>query len=215
MSSSSVETDRMPVPAQATDEELFARLQRGDDAAFEDLVRRYEGELFSYLKRYLGDSSLAEDVFQNTFLQVYQKRQLYELGRRVRPWMYAVATHQAIDALRRQKRFTRLSLENTAPSSPESDSGTLGEQLESRGLAPDAAAKQSEMRLQVRRAVDELPDHLKSVVIMAYFQELKHKDISAALSIPVGTVKSRLFAAVRQLEAKWVILFGTEEVDPS
>src|SRR5436190_14810128 len=88
-------------PPAATDEELVLRLVRGDDAGFALLVRRYEVELFCYLKRYLGDAVLAEDVFQNTFLQVYQKRDLFDKDRRFRPWLYAVATHQAIDAMRR------------------------------------------------------------------------------------------------------------------
>lgn len=201
--------------AHASDEDLFARLQRGDEAAFEHLVRKYEVELYSYLKRYLGDSALAEDVFQNSFLQVYQKRHLYEPGRRVRPWLYAIATHQAIDAMRRQKRFTRLSLESTQAGGSETDATALGDQLEANGNSPDAAADHEETRQQVRQVVDQLPDHLKPVVIMAYFQELKHKDIAAALSIPVGTVKSRLFAAVRQLEARWAELFGNQEADRS
>ena len=84
--------------AQQTDEELMSRYRDdGPEAVFTELVHRYERELYRYLARYLGDPSLADDVFQNTFLQVHLKRGLYENGRPFRPWLYAIATHQAVD----------------------------------------------------------------------------------------------------------------------
>src|SRR5262245_40098150 len=82
-----------------TDEELLVRFRdRGDRQAFTELVTRYERELFSYLKRYLGDAGMAEDAFQATFLQVHLKANQFEDGRAVRPWLYTIATNQAIDA---------------------------------------------------------------------------------------------------------------------
>ncbi len=87
-----------------TDEQLLARFRAGERDVFGTLVRRYERELFGYLRRYLGDDDLADDVFQNTFVQVYLKIGQYEPGRPVRPWLYAIATNQAIDALRRRNR---------------------------------------------------------------------------------------------------------------
>ncbi|MFL5330556.1 MAG: RNA polymerase sigma factor [Gemmataceae bacterium] len=198
----------------ATDEDIILRLQHGDDAAFEQLVRRYEVELYGYLKRYLGDPALAEDVFQNTFFQVYQKRDMFDGKRKFRPWLYAVATHQAIDALRRQRRFTRLSLEANGPGASDCEATTLGDMLESSEAGPDAALGLVELRQRVRDAVDELPEHLKAVVIMAYFQELKHREISEVLDIPVGTVKSRLFTAVRLLQDRWTADVLVESKDP-
>src|SRR3954467_14359447 len=94
-----------------TDEELLERFRRGEADLFGVLVRRYERELYGYLRRYLGDAALAEDVFQNTFLQLYVKSGQYEKGRPVRPWLYTIATHQAIDALRRNGRHQAVSLE--------------------------------------------------------------------------------------------------------
>src|SRR5207302_8503371 len=77
-------------------EDLLTRCCEGQKEAFGVLVRRYERELYGYLRRYLGDSSLAEDVFQNTFLQLFVKSNQYEAGRPVRPWLYTIATNQAI-----------------------------------------------------------------------------------------------------------------------
>src|SRR6476620_11183319 len=84
---------------ELTDEELLARVRLAEDrAAFTELVHRYERELFSYLRRYLGDAEMAEDAFQATFLQVHLKSHQFEEGRKVRPWLYTIATHQPIDA---------------------------------------------------------------------------------------------------------------------
>src|SRR5579871_6220041 len=94
-----------------SDEDLLASFCRGETEAFGLLVRRYERELYGYLRRYLGDSNLADDVFQNTFLQLYIKSSKYEQGRPVRPWLYTIATHQAIDALRRNGRHQAVSLD--------------------------------------------------------------------------------------------------------
>src|SRR6516162_6373358 len=95
------------------DEDLLIRFRRGQREAFGALVRRYERELYGYLRRYLGDANLADDVFQNTFLQVYTKIGQYQAGRPVRPWLYTIVTHQAIDALRRANRHQALSLDQS------------------------------------------------------------------------------------------------------
>src|SRR6266550_5427950 len=89
----------------------MARFQAGETPAFGALVRRYERELYGYLRRYLGDGSLAEDVFQNTFLQLHLKSGQYQPGHPVRPWLYTIATHQAIDAMRRNGRHQAVSLD--------------------------------------------------------------------------------------------------------
>ena len=80
---------------------------------FAELVRRYERELYSYLRRYLGDAEMAEDAFQAAFLQVHLKCQQFEAGRSVRPWLYTIATNQAIDAQRRSRRHRMVSLDRS------------------------------------------------------------------------------------------------------
>ena len=78
-----------------TDEVLLTRYrEQGRTEDFDRLVHRYEHELYRYLVRYVGDRSLAEDIFQNTFLQVHLKRDLYEEGRPVRPWLYSIAARK-------------------------------------------------------------------------------------------------------------------------
>jgi len=81
-------------PVERSDEELLTAYQvAGERRAFDELVHRYERELYNYLCRYLGDATAAEDAFQATFLQVHLKCQQFEPGRKVRPWLYTIATN--------------------------------------------------------------------------------------------------------------------------
>jgi RNA polymerase sigma-70 factor (ECF subfamily) len=186
-----------------SDEDLMARFCRGQTETFGVLLRRYERELYGYLRRYLGDSDLAEDVFQNTFLQVYIKSGQYEIGRPVRPWLYTIATHQAIDALRRNGRHQTLSLDQSQKQLEDGEVRSLLELLETRGPGPLDLALGSERRERVRASVEALPEFLRQVVILAYYQGLKYREIAEILEIPVGTVKSRLHAALVKLQEAW------------
>ncbi len=187
-----------------SDEDLLARLRAGERDLFGDLVRRYERELYGYLRRYLGDDELAADVFQNTFVQVFVKIEQYQPGRPARPWIYAIATNQAIDALRRRNRRVD---GRADPLLAGEDSGDparpLFEVLRDKEAGPVEQAEGAELRQLVRDAVDRLPDLLRQVVVLAYFQGLRYQEIADALGIPLGTVKSRLHAALAKLTEAW------------
>jgi RNA polymerase sigma-70 factor (ECF subfamily) len=186
-----------------SDEELLDSFRRGHREAFGVLVRRYEGELYGYLRRYLGDGNLADDVFQNTFLQLFTKIGKYEPGRPVRPWLYTIATHQAIDALRRNGRHPTVSLDQEREKTKAGEFPQLLSVLESRDAGPLDQVEGEERRQVVRASVNQLPESLRQVVILAYYQGLKYKDVADVLGIPVGTVKSRLHAALMKLQEEW------------
>jgi RNA polymerase sigma-70 factor (ECF subfamily) len=201
---SSRETVTLPDPwTDCPDEELLSRFRRGQKEAFGVLVRRYERELYGYLRRYLGDAALAEDVFQNTFLQVFVKSEQYEAGRPVRPWLYTIATNQAIDALRRNGRHQAVSLDQARDEAGDGDIQSLMETLHSREPAPFDFAHGQESRERIRASVERLPEFLRQVLVLAYYQGLKYREIADILGIPVGTVKSRLHAAVVKLQEIW------------
>lgn len=178
---------------------------QGQTDAFGLLVKRYERELYGYLRRYLGDGNLADDVFQNTFLQLYVKSGQYEQGRPVRPWLYTIATHQAIDALRRNGRHQAVSLDQTREELPDGNFRSLIEMLEARGPCPVEQVEGEERRERIRASVERLPDFLRQVVLLAYYQGLKYREIADILDIPVGTVKSRLHAALTKLQEAWSV----------
>jgi RNA polymerase sigma-70 factor, ECF subfamily len=195
--------DNTPPPAES-DEKLLARLREGEREAFGPLVRRYERELFGYLRRYLGDDDLADDVFQNTFVQVFLKIRQYEPGRPARPWLYAIATNQAIDALRRRnRRIADRPADAIAAPDEEGEPRPLFELLPAPGDAPPEVANRAEQAELVRAAVARLPELLRQAVLLVYFQGLKYQDAADILGIPVGTVKSRLHAALTKLTEEW------------
>ena len=196
------ETEQADV-ASLPDEELLLGYQRtGDRDLFEQLVKRYERPLFSYLQRYLGNAELAEDAFQGTFLQVHLRCDRFEPGRKVRPWLYTVATNQAIDAQRRNKRHCLVSLDRVGPPKP-ADTGKLIDLLVSGEPDPTAEAERDERGRWVRQTVEQLAEHLRQVVVLVYYQGLKYREAAEVLSIPVGTVKSRLHAAILKMNEAW------------
>lgn len=194
--------------AQATashvsDEELLLEYrERNDFDAFTRLVHRYERELYNYLLRYIGNRDMAEDVFQATFMRLHEKRHLYTEGRRVRPWLYSIATHLAVDALRREGRQRAVSLDTQRGESAD-EGTTLLDLLEYDSPSPSEQFDEGERRIWTQQAVDALPEHLRLVVILIYFQGLKYRDVSEILNIPLGTVKSRLHTALARLHEAW------------
>jgi RNA polymerase sigma-70 factor (ECF subfamily) len=188
--------------SERTDEELLlAHRSQTSREAFEELVRRYESELYNYLRNYLGDSQMAEDAFQAAFLQVHMKCDQFEEGRKVRPWLYAVATNQAIDAQRRNRRHRLVSLDarRSGFGLNDEDGGPLLNLVDSDEQTPSDQYQLAEEARYVREAVDQLPDALRRVVLLVYYQGLKYREAADALDVPVGTVKSRLHAAICKL----------------
>ena len=186
-----------------SDEDLLIRFREtGERRLFDQLIQRYEHELYSYLHRYLGDAEMAQDAFQTTFLQLYLKCEQFEKGRRLRPWLYMIATNQAIDLQRRNKRHYMISLDGIR-SRGSDDSKKLIDLLQSSDETPVSKLSTDENRRWIRQALDRLPEYLRSVIILVYFQGLKYREASEVLSIPVGTVKSRVHTAVMRLTEAW------------
>jgi RNA polymerase sigma-70 factor (ECF subfamily) len=193
----------MRQPSSLSDEELLLGYrQSSEPSLFQELVRRYERELYSYLRRYLGDAEMAEDAFQAAFLQVHLKCDQYEPGRAFRPWLYTIATNQAIDAQRRSRRHRMVSLDRSSPKDGE-DVGKLLDLLTSKEPTAPAQLNAAERAAWLHAAVEQLPEGLRDVVHLVYFQELKYREAAEALNIPVGTVKSRMHAAVAKLNEIW------------
>lgn len=195
---------RIPQSEQ-TDEELFrAYREEGDRSAFAVIVHRYERELYNHLRRMLGNATVAEDCFQTVFLQVHQRRDQFEQGRRLRPWLYAISTNLAIDLRRQAGRQQTWSLDrNNYPDASDDENGTLLELLASSDAAPHDRAVASERREWVLQAVRDLPEILQSTVTLIYFQGMTYRSAAEILGIPAGTVKSRMHTALMRLTKAW------------
>ena len=192
------------ISSDVSDESLIAQYREsGDRGLFETLIRRYEREIFSYLRRYIGNAEMAEDAFQGTFLQVHLKCQQFDPARRFRPWLYAVATNQAIDAQRRNKRHRMVSLDRSSSSDQANQEGSWSEQIIGNAPDPHRAATESENSRWIHDSVASLGESMQQVVHLVYYQGLKYREAAEVLGIPVGTVKSRLHAAVGRLGILW------------
>ncbi|TWT46541.1 RNA polymerase sigma factor [Botrimarina hoheduenensis] len=198
--------DRIALEDLADEQLLTLHQQAGPSAAdrpyLATLIKRYERELFSFLRRYLGDAALAEDAFQATFLQVHRKGHLFDTSRKFRPWLYTVATNRAIDLQRRNKRHQAVSLDRSNRSE-HAEVGSLRDLLASSEAGPGERFESAERTEWVRRAVAALPEQLRSAVSLVYFKGMKYREAAVELDIPVGTVKSRLHSAVGQLGQQW------------
>jgi RNA polymerase sigma-70 factor (ECF subfamily) len=193
-----------PELSQLSDEQLLLRYRgTGEREVFAELVGRYERELYSYLRRYLENNEMAEDAFQAVFLQVHLKCQLFEEGRRLRPWLYAIATNQAIDMQRRNRRHRMVSLEHVRRPASSEESRDFKEMMVSGEPDPLAHAGNQERNELLRQAMDQLSDQMRSVIHLVYYQGLKYREAAEIMSIPVGTVKSRLHTAVAKLAEFW------------
>jgi RNA polymerase sigma-70 factor (ECF subfamily) len=147
---------------------------------------------------------MAEDAFQSTFLQVHLKCDQFDRGRKFRPWLYTIATNQAIDAQRRNKRHRSVSLDRTSRHESNDDLGSLVNLLVSREAGPEKQAEGLQQAEWIRAAVGGLPDALREAVQLVYYQGLKYREAAEILSIPVGTVKSRLHSAILKLNQAWI-----------
>lgn len=189
---------------EITDEELIGRYREtADRAIYETLMRRYEREIYAYLRRYIGSAEMAEDAFQGTFLQVHLKCHQFDPSRRFRPWLYAIATNQAIDVQRRNKRHKMVSLDRPAGGQEDDRGGSWSEKLVGASTDPLVEASREENGRWIHEAVETLGEPMQQVVELVYYKGMKYREAADVLGIPVGTVKSRLHAAVHRLTDLW------------
>ena len=202
------ETITAPQTGEPSDEQLLERYLNGDLASFQRLVERYQRELFHFLIRFIGNRASAEDVFQETFLQVHNSGESFDLSRRFRPWLFTIAANKARDLMRSQARRPTSPLQ--AEISPgDGEGGQFIDLMAADVPLPDEPAKQAEMQEQVRSVVMSLPEHLREILLLSYFHQFPYKQIADVLGIPLGTVKSRLHSAVATFSERWTQAYGT------
>lgn len=186
-----------------SDEQLFERFRGGDAAALRTLIERQHDDLLRFLARLTGDRTAADDIFQETFLQVYQSADTFDTSRRFRPWLFTIAANKARDWLRKRSRRKTVELSAPVGGGVESRSASFVDLMEIDIQPPDAAMDIDERDRLVQRALEELQPALKEILLLAYFQRLSYAQIAEDLGIPLGTVKSRLHSAVASFARAW------------
>jgi RNA polymerase sigma-70 factor (ECF subfamily) len=184
-----------------SDGELLQRYRRGERRAFDTLVERYTRELYNFLFHLTRDGSLAEDAFQETFLQIHRSAAAFDAARPFKPWLFTIAANKARDALRQRQRQQAAPLDASIAGS---DQGATYADL----MPADVPSPESVLsNLQTRQAVDKIiagmSENLRTVLLLCYFHEMPYQEIADALGVPLGTVKSRLHAAVKYFAQQW------------
>src|ERR1051326_5945787 len=144
----------------------------------------------------------AEDVFQETFLQVHQSAAQFDLQRRFRPWLFTIAANKARDLIRSQARRPTNPLQASINAGDE-ESGEFIDLMSAASSVPGEPLERQELQEQVQKTVMGMPDHLREILLLSYFHQFPYKQISEILDIPLGTVKSRLHAAVAHFADRW------------
>jgi RNA polymerase sigma-70 factor (ECF subfamily) len=198
-----------PVSEKQTDAELLARYAAGEEAAFREIVSRYKNSLYAFLRHFLNQRELIEDVFQETFIQLFISRDSFDTSRPLRPWLFTIATNKAKDALRKQQRKPDIAIGTMADSEEMSFDDVL-DNLTFDGTTPYDNLEKSEAASAVRQVIANMPDNLREILILAYFNKFSYKQMAQILSIPIGTVKSRLHTAVARFAKEWRATIGSK-----
>jgi len=183
-----------PETDPAGDAMLVRRCQAGDDAAFNDIVERYQDRIFSYVKRMVRDPGEAEDVAQEVFVKAYQGLKGFDGRASLGTWVFRIATNLCVDHSRRKSR--RIEPVSLSGNGLDED---LQHDVPDRKYDPERLVMEGEMRGVVEKAVGRLSDKLRTVLLLHDMNNLSYEEIATVVKVPLGTVKSRLFLARTQL----------------
>jgi RNA polymerase sigma-70 factor, ECF subfamily len=179
----------------SSDELIVERALTGDADAFGELVRRWERRIFALTYGMLGREEDARDATQETFLAAFRNLRGFRGDAKVSSWLHRIAVNQCISRQRRSKVRGESALEDEEEGGSTSFAAPFSE-------SPSRLAEGRQETLAVRRAINSLPVELRQVVVMKEFEELTFREISDALDLPLSTVKSRLYTALKQLQMR-------------
>jgi RNA polymerase sigma-70 factor, ECF subfamily len=178
-----------------SDEVIVERALTGDADAFGELVRRWERRIFALTYGMLGREEDARDATQETFLAAFRNLRGFRGEAKVSSWLHRIAVNQCISRQRRARVRSESALEDDPENSVASFAAPLSH-------SPAKVAEGRQETLAVRRAINSLPIELRQVVVMKEFEELTFREIADALDLPLSTVKSRLYTALKQLQMR-------------
>ena len=187
-----------------SDENIVERALTGDADAFGELVKRWERRIFALTYGMLGREEDARDATQETFVAAFRNLRGFRGEARVSSWLHRIAVNQCITRQRRAKVRGETPLEEEQ----EKNSSSFAVPVVN---SPARLVERRQTTQAVRKAINSLPVDLRQVVVMKEFEELTFKEISDILELPLSTVKSRLYTALKQLEMR-LVKFGSESV---
>lgn len=177
--------------------ELLAQLRRGDDAAYESLVREFGGRLLAVARRLLRHEEEARDAVQDAFLQAFRSIDRFRGDSNLGTWLHRIVTNAALMKLRSTNRHPEVTIEELLPQFDESGHHT--QPIRDWSDSPGFALVQDETRLQVRACIDRLPAPYREILMLRDIEELDTDETARVLGISSGSVKTRLHRARQAL----------------
>jgi RNA polymerase sigma-70 factor (ECF subfamily) len=200
--------ENLPTVAEAldvetmSDEDLMKLCQDGDEAAFEVLWKRYETQALSFIHRLIGDQSRTEALGQEAFLRIFKDAKSYQYPRSFTTWFYTIVRNLCKNELRWRSRHPTVSIEENLGHSDHGGSersSRIGDTLRADATDPLERMVQRERNSRLERALEELPELERDILILNRFQGLKYREISEIVGVPIGTVRVRIYAALETL----------------
>jgi RNA polymerase sigma-70 factor (ECF subfamily) len=183
----------------ATDErKLIERCKAGDRSAFDTLIRAYEKRVYNLAYRLCGHYDEANDISVDAFLRVYQALKMFRGDANFSTWLYRIVTNVYLDRRKRSRNKQHLSLEEYI----ELEENSVARQIEDPAPTPGAVAEQQERQDLLQKAIADLPDYQRAMIVLYHTEGLAYDEIAEVLNLPIGTVKSRLNRARLMLREK-------------
>ncbi|MEW6746305.1 MAG: sigma-70 family RNA polymerase sigma factor [Planctomycetota bacterium] len=186
---------------------LMIALRGGDDAAFGELVDRYQGRVLGVLQRSVGRRDLAEDLCQEVFLRVYRARSTYEPRARFATWLFRIVHNLAINHAEHARRRETVS----ADSQGDEGGGQVKEIIDSAAPSPPEVLERDELRAKVREAVMALSPHQRMATIYSKYHGMSYEEVAEIMEMRVEAVKSLLFRARERIRER-LLPYLSEEV---
>lgn len=170
------------------DELLIRKCQKGDRTAFDTLVRTYEEKAYQYAYRLTRDPDVAADVVADAFIRVYNAIGNFRSQAAFGTWLYRILTNCYLDQRKKDKSRFQTSLESNVTL----DGGEVERQVTDNAPGPDLEAEKNAREAVVQDALTKMPEYQQAMLVMFHVENLTYEEISEALDLPIGTVKSRL-----------------------
>jgi len=196
--------------------ELLRRAQQGDYDAFEDLHASLAPGIGRFVRRTIGDRQEAEDVVQDTLLALYLNLSRIDPVEKLRPYVFRIARNRCYDVLRREGRYEEVSMD-VDPDEENLNVRVSFEIADERATPPEEVAHWLLLQLEVREAMDSLPELQRQTLMLYAEEELTYAEIAEVMGVNIGTIKSRLFHAKKNLRARlkpetlWAIMSDLDE----
>jgi RNA polymerase sigma-70 factor (ECF subfamily) len=181
------------------DAALMLRAKRGDQAAFEELVIKYQQPVMNFIYRTVPDVEEAEDLAQNVFVQAWKARQRYKVSAKFSTWLFTIARNLSLNEIRRRSRHSAESMD--APAGDEESENTR--QFEDHSTSPPTAeVARAELEQKVAEAVSDLPENQRTAMLLAQDHETTYEDIAQVLDCSLSATKSIIFRARETLKQR-------------